>query len=214
MTQKVILIGAGGHAAVLAEIVLASADLSLFGFVDNDPDASISEFLSQKGATVIGGDDTLEAHRENAHFHLAIGMRIPEVRQKLMSRIEELDLALVSIVHPTAVTASSISLGDGVAVMANATIQTNAQVGNFCCINTGAIVDHDCRLGRNVFVQPGACLGGSVTVGDNTMIGIGASVRDGINIGRNCVVGGGAFVAEDISDNSIVLGVPARAATK
>ena len=90
---------------VLAEIVIASSDMHLFGFIDADQKTNLPEFVTREGATVIGGDDALEALRETSHFHLAIGPQSEGPRRRLMAAIKQLDLRLQSIIHPSAVTA-------------------------------------------------------------------------------------------------------------
>ena len=51
---------------------------------------------------------------------------------------------------------------------------------------------------------------GCIQIGDNVFIGSGTRVLGGVRIGSNCVVGAGTLVVEDIPDNSVVAGVPAK----
>ncbi len=49
-----------------------------------------------------------------------------------------------------------------------------------------------------------------ITVGSNVHIGVNALIMSGVNIGDNCIIGAGAVVTHDVSDNSVVVGVPAK----
>ncbi len=49
-----------------------------------------------------------------------------------------------------------------------------------------------------------------IVIGDNVYFGNNVIVLPGVTIGSNVVVGAGAVVSKDISDNSVVVGVPAR----
>lgn len=49
-----------------------------------------------------------------------------------------------------------------------------------------------------------------ITIGDNVYIGNCVMILPGVNIGSNVVIGAGAVVTKDVSDNSVVAGVPAR----
>ena len=53
---------------------------------------------------------------------------------------------------------------------------------------------------------------GSVIIGDCATIGMGARIlgHKNISIGKNAVIGANAVVLEDIPDNSIAVGIPAR----
>ena len=75
-------------------------------------------------------------------------------------------------------------------------------------------VDHDCVIGDFVHIAPGVNLAGNVSVGDGSMVGVGTSVIPGIRIGKNCIVGAGSVVIEDVPDNSVVVGSPARIVKK
>jgi carbonic anhydrase/acetyltransferase-like protein (isoleucine patch superfamily) len=67
-------------------------------------------------------------------------------------------------------------------------------------------------IGRNCTIGHRAILHGC-TIGDNSLIGMGAIVLNGAKIGKNCLVGAGALVTEgkDFPDNSLIVGVPAKA---
>ena len=51
---------------------------------------------------------------------------------------------------------------------------------------------------------------GNIVIGDEVWLGYGVVVLDGVNIGRGAVVGAGSVVTQDIPDNAIAVGVPAR----
>ena len=77
-------------------------------------------------------------------------------------------------------------------------------------VNTACSVDHDSIIHEGVHICPGARLAGSVEVGENSVIGIGSSIIKGIKIGRNVIIGAGAAVVNNIDDNVLAMGVPAK----
>ena len=73
-------------------------------------------------------------------------------------------------IHPSAVIAADVTLGDGVAV------------GPFAVIESGAV------LGNDVVVGVGACIGANVTLGDRTRIFPKVVIYHGVEMGHDCVV--------------------------
>ncbi len=100
--------------------------------------------------------------------------------------------------------------GMGLIAMPSAYIGDDVRIGDNILVNTGAIIEHDCAIGDHVHIAPGAILCGNVTVGEGSHIGAGAVVRQGIRIGAWAVVGCGAVVVKDVPDGVTVVGNPAR----
>jgi UDP-perosamine 4-acetyltransferase len=200
---SVIVVGAGGHARVVAEAIGRDR---IIGYVAPDRGADergLGEWL--------GGDDLLRAPRAGASYVIGVGFVDRAGARRRASLLETCrQLTLETVVHPHAVVSSSAELGDGTFVAAGAIVGVSTRIGRGVIVNTGAVVDHDCRIGDNVHLAPGSVLSGSVRIGRDTLVGVGASVRQGITIGSGVVVGAGAAVVHDVADGLTVLGAPAR----
>ena len=206
--RTVILIGAGGHARVLLD-VLARCGVAVAGLTDADA-GKHGKLLA--GVRVLGGDKVLDKHPP-ASTILVNAMGSTEsmsLRQKVYERLKAGGYRFLTLVHPSAVIASDAVLGEGVQVMAGAIVQPGAKIGVNSIVNTGAQVDHDCVIGAHVHLSPGVTLSGTVTVGDGTHVGTAATVVQGLRIGRGCLVAAGTVVTEDVADGERVAGVPAR----
>jgi UDP-perosamine 4-acetyltransferase len=208
--MRVIGLGAGGHAKVVIDILQTAGGCELVGLLD------ASRLLWEKtvlGVRVLGGDDLLPELRGQGVTHAFIGVGSTgdtKPRQQLYKKLHQYGFELVSAVHPQAVVARSVKLRPGVTIMAGCILNAHARIGANVVVNTGGIIEHDCVIGDHAFIGPGVRLGGTVEVGSGAHLGIGATVLQNIHIGKNAIVGAGAVVIEDVPDNTVVVGVPAR----
>lgn len=115
-----------------------------------------------------------------------------------------------TIVHPQASVSSLAKLGRGVAVLPGVSIAACAEIGHHVILLQGSIISHHCHIGDYGCVASGACLSGNVEASPFCYIGANASVRNGIKLGTRSLVGIGAVVVEDVPDNHVVVGNPAK----
>ena len=198
--KKVIIIGASGHAKVIADIVIKNGD-ELVGFLDDNtelPDMII-------GYPYLGVIDKYSEYSDSCVFVMGIGTN--SIRKKITERI---DVNWYSAIHPSAQIAIDTHIGEGTVVMADAVINTSAVIGKHCIINTGSVIEHDNVIGDYVHVSPHAALCGTVYVGDLTHIGAGATVKNNISICADVIVGAGGVVVKDIAESGTYIGVPVK----
>ena len=198
MNKRVVIIGAGGHGKVVADIVIKSGD-KLLGYLD---DSAFGEIC---GFPVLGKVNDCERFSD-AEFIIAIGNST--IREKLA---DSLCVKWYTAIHPSAVISSlGVEISEGSVIMANAVINSCARVGRHCIINTSAVIEHDNVIGDFAHISVGAKLGGTVNVGKRSWIGIGATVKNNTNICDNCLIGAGTVVINDIRESGTYVGVPAR----
>ena len=121
-------------------------------------------------------------------------------------------------IEPGAIIREHVQIGDRAVIMMGAIINIGAVVGEGSMIDMGAVLGGRATVGRNCHIGAGAVLAGviepasakPVTIGDGTLVGANAVVIEGVQVGRNCVVAAGAVVIDDVPDNMVVAGCPAR----
>lgn len=115
-----------------------------------------------------------------------------------------------TIIHPQASVSSLAVVGRGCVILAGAIVGARAVIGDHVILLQGAIVSHDCRLGDYTCVASGACLAGGVETAPLSYLGANASVRGGVKIGSRSLVGMGSVVLDNVAENQVVVGNPAR----
>ena len=205
-SQKLVIVGAGGHAKVVVELFRSQEHpYEIVGLTDLDPQAK-----GVAGLPVLGADDVLDGLRaEGVEFAFpALGANA--LRGRTAIALRALGFELPNALSRFSWISPSATLGDGVAVMAGAVVNAEASLGDLVIVNSGAVVEHDCRLGEGVHLGPGSAIAGGVSIGARTLLGVGASVIPGLTIGADVVVAAGACVTCDLPDAVMAAGVPAR----
>jgi sugar O-acyltransferase (sialic acid O-acetyltransferase NeuD family) len=205
-----LLLGAGGHARVVAETALATGRFSRIAFLD-DRCSGPAQLPDQLSWPVIGPFAAALDLQIRQQFPAAlVATGNAGVRLQWLLRLAAAGYELPVVIHPTAWLSPSTQIGIGSMVFAQAAIQAQAVIGSGAILNSGCSVDHDAQLGDGVHICPGARLAGEVQVGHRSWIGIGASVIQQIRIGADVTVGAGAAVVRDLPDGVTAVGVPAR----
>lgn len=207
MNKNVIVIGAGGHAKVIADIIDKSKDI-VVGFLDDNKTKG-NIIIKEKQYKVIGRiDDCRKIQLESPEIEFVIAIGNNKVRKQIAERYK--DLKFYTAIHPSSQIALDVEIGEGTVVMANTSINTSAKIKKHCIINTGAVIEHDNILEDYVHVSPNATLCGTVQIGELTHVGAGTTVRNNISICHDCIIGAGSVVVKNINEPSTYIGIPAR----
>jgi len=197
-SKPVIIVGAGGHAKVVADVLKLSGR-DILGFTTPDLKVGTS-FLGKK---ILGDDSIINKYLPN-DIDLVNGIgALPKnnLRWKLSSILRTKGYKFVTVIHPNALIASDVSLDEGVQIMAGVIIQSGTEIGKDCIINTGVLLDHDCRVEANCHLAPGVICSGNVSIGEGTHLGTGVSVIQNISIGSNSVIAAGSTIYKDVSND-------------
>lgn len=214
MKEKVVGIGAGGHAKVLVSILQNSKSkrYEISGFTDQTPEKRNTKFC---GYSILGNDNKLRELYKKGIKNAFIGVgsvnaQENKKRATLYEMATDIGFKLINIIHQKAIISPSTMLTEGVSIMAGSLINPGTNIGKNVIVNTGSIIDHDCEIGDHVHIAPGAKLAGGVTVGENSYVGLGVSIIQEVTIGKNVTIGAGAVVLDDLPDNVTAVGVPAK----
>lgn len=209
MNEQVVILGAGGHARSVIDVIRSQNQYEIAGCV-----AQISQDLAGVPGVpevpILGDDSILPALRQKGFSYIFVAIGNNRIRAKLYKKVCEMGFHPVNAISPHAYLSPTVQLGRGICVMPGAVLGINTVVGDNAIINTRCSVDHDCSIAAHVHLAPGVTLSGTVTVGAGTQLGTGASVIDGMTIGEWSMVGAGSVVVREISSHVMAYGVPAR----
>ena len=200
--EKLILIGAGGHAKSIIDSIDTNK-YELVGFIDQS-----SEEKSCMELPIIAHDLEELENKEDYTYFVAIGNN--EIRKNWYNKLKENNLKVATIIDKTAIIAKTAVVGEGTFVGKLAIINSEAVVGNNTIVNTKALIEHCCKVGSHVHISTNSVLNGDVEVGEGTFVGSSSVIIPQHKIGKWATVGAGAAVIHDVDDYTTVVGVPAK----
>lgn len=208
MSLPVVILGAGGHAKVLINCLQLRGQRVL-GVTTPDTTQHGTLFC---GVPVLGNDNALVAY---APTDVALVNGLGSVqcdgrRAALFAVWKKKGYRFASVVHPSAIIADNVVLGEGVQIMAGVVVQPGCTIAENSIVNTRASIDHDVVVGKHVHIAPGCVLSGGISIGDGSHLGTGCVVIQGITIGKSALVAAGAVVVRSVPTNAHMRGVPAR----
>ena len=207
--DKIIIIGGGGHARVLKELIVAIERFEIIGVLD----PLLKAGTEVMGLPVLGNDDLLSELfvKGVKNACIAVGsIKDNNKRKTLYEHVNRIGFTVPPLIHQRSIISNESEIREGVQIMAGAVIQAGSIIGEDSIINTGAIVDHDCVVGMHVHICPGVVISGGCAIGEGAFIGTGATIIQGIKIGKDAVIGAGSVVVKDVPDGAVVKGVPAK----
>ena len=214
--QKLVIIGAGGHAREvrwLAEAITedpgCSAAYDFSGYVVSD----LARTSPHDSADEILGDTSWLLDNRKSFDCLALGIGYSAPRLKVADELEPLFGAETwpALIHPSAdFDRKSSHVGHGVSIFAHVTGTVNLSIGPFSVVNYGCTIGHETVLGRACSINPGANLSGGIKLGEGVLVGTGAQILQYLEIGDHTIVGAGAVVTKSLPGGVTAVGMPAR----
>lgn len=198
------LMGYSGHAMVVADSIIANND-NILGYFDyavavNNP----------FNLPYVGFENDCDLNFIVGENYLFPSVGNNAVRKKIIMLLENKRLKQSTIVHPSAIVSKYSQIENSTFIAPRAVVNALAFVGKGVILNTGSIIEHGCSIGNYSHIAPGAVLAGDVMIGDSCFIGGNSFIRQGQKIGNNVIVGAGSVVVDNIEDNQVWFGIPAK----
>ena len=168
MTKTIALFGGGGHASVIADMLL-KLEYKIEVIVDKQLSLNRGVF---NGIPVISDDVFISKYSPEA-IKLVNGLGfVPgsHIRKAIFEKLKAIGFVFETVVSKDAIVSSYSVLGEGVQVLPGAIIQPGVRLGENTIINTGVIIEHDSIVGNNCHISPGGVLcGGAALVRKNIL---------------------------------------------
>jgi sugar O-acyltransferase (sialic acid O-acetyltransferase NeuD family) len=157
---------------------------------------------------------THDLNRVENHFKsndaFILGMGNPQVREKVFQQLSGIGGSPISLISSDAIINEDALPGEGSTILTGVIMENGSRTGIMSLLNLRCLVCHDVQIGDFCEIAPGAILLGESSVGKGSFIGAGAIVNPLVRVGSNAIVASGSVVTQDVPDNCMVAGVPAK----
>lgn len=206
--EQILLIGSGGHALIVANIIEEMDGFEIIGIITNSEDKH--PLLDYP---ILGNDDCLKVHLNNGIKKVALGIggyTNNQLRAKVFSNLKEMGFEIITAIHPKSTIAKGVLIGEGSCIFAGVILNPAVVIGKNSIVATGSTIDHETKIADHVLVSAGATIGANVSIDDHVLCALGTKVISGIHISKNSLIAAGAVVVNHLPENSKVFGVPAK----
>lgn len=196
------ILGSGGHAASLVDILERENKYKIAGYIVNERMASCSIDYP-----IIGTDGDLLNLYQSGIKNAVIGVGYlgkSDLREKLYEYLKKIGFYLPVIRDPSAIVSKHVEIGEGTSIGKGVIINAGTKIGKMCIINTGAIIEHDCIVEDFVHISVGSVLCGRVRIGTASFVGANATVIQDKVIGSNCIVSAGTVIRKNVENNKMI----------
>ena len=208
--KNIVIIGSGGFgrevAWLIEDINKVNKQWNLLGFIDENIENSGKVV---NGYKVLGGFEFLE-NKNDIYYVCAIGKSSIRIRV-VEDKCDNLKIKAATLIHPSVIMSNNFNtIGEGSIVCAANVLTVNISIGKHSIINLDCTIGHDVKMGNFSTIYPSSNISGQCIIGECTEVGTGTQVIQGKKIGDNCILGAGSVVINDINENCVVVGVPAK----
>ena len=211
--KKLIIFGAGGNADVICstikDINQDSQQIEILGFFDD----------VEKKKDILGkiNKNNVDKFKKYKDVYFIWSLRSANLGKKIMNKYNNLDLSakkLLTVKHPTAVISKFSKIGNGVTIHPFVNIGPGVNINNNIHIFSHSLIGHNTILSHFSYVANNSSIGAFVKVKEGVYIGMNASIKERITIEKWSTVGMGSVVIRNVTENSTVVGNPAKALVK
>lgn len=202
--KNVYIFGYSGHAYVLIESML-DLGYTILGYFDKQEAISNPYDLEYLGFEL---NVDLKSIIQNDYVFPTMGEG--HIRKKLVAVFIEEKLNQFTLIDKTANVSKTATIGLSSYVGKNSSVNALAKIGQGVILNTSSVIEHECEIGDFAHIAPSATLAGNVKVGHSSFVGANSVCKQNIRVGSNCILGAGSVLINNLPNDEIWIGNPAK----
>lgn len=205
-----ILIGAGGLATQVMDVVTRMNPSARIAFFDNITPRQIGD--TKFGFDIYQNYTELIENFPTHQGEVIMALASIQAKQEINLFLKANAISCKQITAHTALMGTrNVHLGNGTIIMEQCIIESNVQIGDLCLINTASKIFHDTKIGDLCEIAPNCSVLGKCTIGNRVFIGANATILPGTTIEDDVIIGAGSIVTKNVTSGTRVKGNPAKA---
>ncbi|SFF46442.1 NeuD/PglB/VioB family sugar acetyltransferase [Sunxiuqinia elliptica] len=211
--KKLVILGGRGIGMIAASVANDLGTYDVIGFLNDF--VPIGEKVGKyNGYKVIGKSNDAKKYLDDENVFFFIGYVGMQNEKEIFEKITSLEIPsnrFATLIHPTAIIPKGFcSIGNGVLMAPLTQLSPDTTVEDNCILLPNSFLGHDSTMKRFSHITANSVIGGNVTLGKGAHVGTNATIRENVVIGDFALVGSGSVVLNDVPENSIVVGNPAK----
>jgi acetyltransferase EpsM len=204
-TKRILLVGAGGHAAELRDYIRyhnkikADEQIEVVGFIDDEE----KNYQHYGFAEPFLG--SIRDHQVRTDIYYLMGIANLDFRKTIIELFKSKGGKFTGFTHPTALISPSAQIGEGVVISHNASVGPKVRIGNFNMLNSRCTIGHDSVIGDYNFISPQVAISGNTVIGNENLLGTNSCTIPGMKIGDNNKIAAGVVVFKPIGNSETVI---------
>jgi acetyltransferase EpsM len=213
MMKKLIILGGRGIGMIAASVANDLGTYDILGFLNDF--VPVGQKVGRYGGyKVIGKSTDVIKYLNDEDVYFFIGYVGMKNEKEVYEKITSLGIPknrFATLIHPSAIIPKGFcSIGHGVLMAPLSQLSPDTTVEDNCILLPNSFLGHDSTMKRFSHITANSVVGGNVLVGFGAHIGTNATIRENVKIGDFSLIGSGSVVLNDVPENSIVVGNPAR----
>lgn len=201
--QRVLILGGGGGAALVLDILARGLTQQAVAILDNNPALAGTDLM---GVPILGGFDQVEALWRDGRFDALISTVVRDVadRAAIFERFTAMGIPFTNVIDPDVRIGREVHLGSGNLVIYGGYLATGVHLGDNNFLAAGTFIEHHSRVGSHCTFGPRCALSGKVIVGDRVKFGMQVAVEPQIEIGAGARVASGVVLTGPVPAHALV----------
>jgi len=191
VSNKLVLIGGGGHCKSCIDVIEQSAEYEIVGILDKKENMGKTIL----GYEIIGTDEQIEAlSGKGFSFLITIGqIKTSQIRKKIYQQLIKVNADIATIISPLAYVSKHALIGKGTIIMHDALVNASANIGENCIINSKALIEHDVVIESHCHISTAAIVNGGVIVKKGSFFGSNAVSKEYVTTSSDAFIKAGSL---------------------
>ncbi len=211
--NKLNILGGSGIGMIAASIADILKNYELQGFL-NDVIQVGTLIGKYKKFPVIGKTEDVAKFikmKDTFFFIAYVGLKNEKDTFEKINKLGIPSDRFASLIHPTAIMPDGYcKIGNGVLFAPLVQLSPDTTISDNCILLPNSFVGHDSTLDKYAHIATNGVVGANVQVGKAVHVGSNATIKEKVKIGDFALIGAGSVVLNDVLENSVVVGNPAR----